>query len=607
MQSTSKQISDLLVLYMTTLFLRLMRSGCIFTKHTLIMKKSILYLSALTILICSCNSNEKQSNSDDPKNPEIENVDEPISASDKTKKVTDRDFSVTAGNSYNDVFLDSLAMERFIERRNIGDLKISRRIRSFYNARNYQYAWFDSKGITEQTRFFWNQYEYAVNHLKDTSLVNETFYKQIQKIVNQEDPAFNKDSSLLQVEFLLTEHFIRYINSTYEKGYVKRKEQEKFIPIKKIDPVVMADSLLTKKHSDDKYYEQVNEMYAALKNNLQLYHDITKAGGWPSVTFTKGTLKKGDSQPVIQTIKRRLQISHDMEGTDTSAIFTDTLELAVKKFQRRHGYKETGIVTAEIVRDMNVPAKERLMQVLLNMDRMRWLPQKPTGNLIIVNIPEFKLHVYEGKKELFDMVVVVGKVGNNTMMFNGDLNQVIFAPYWNIPASIIKGEIEPAIARNPNYLANKNMEYNGSGIRQRPGPGNALGKVKFIFPNSFNMYFHDTPSKSLFGRDKRAFSHGCIRLAEPQKMAEWLLRNDPAWPTDKIVEAMNKTTEKGVKLKDPVPVFIIYYTAWVDGNGELNFRDDVYKHDSDIMKKMFENITSTSVKKSGTEEGDNLN
>jgi len=184
-------------------------------------------------------------------------------------------------------------------------------------------------------------------------------------------------------------------------------------------------------------------------------------------------------------------------------------------------------------------------------------------------------------------VVVVGKVGNNTMMFNGDLNQIYFSPYWNVPQSIIKNEIMPAMARNPNYLAGKNMEQIGGGIRQKPGPGNALGKVKFIFPNSFNMYFHDTPSKSLFGRDKRAFSHGCIRLSEPQKMAEWLLRNDPDWTTEKIVSAMNQTSEKGVRLKEAVPVFIIYYTAWVDDAGQLNFRDDVYQHDSELMEKMF--------------------
>ncbi|MEO5946028.1 MAG: L,D-transpeptidase family protein, partial [Chitinophagaceae bacterium] len=243
----------------------------------------------------------------------------------------------------------------------------------------------------------------------------------------------------------------------------------------------------------------------------------------------------------------------------------------------------------------NVPATKRLMQILINMDRMRWMPQKPAGNLIIVNLPEFMLHVYNGKESLFDMVVVVGNVANSTMMFNGDLNQICFSPYWNIPKSIVDNEILPAIKRNPNYLESKNMERNGEGFRQKPGPGNSLGKVKFIFPNSFNMYFHDTPSKSLFSKDKRAFSHGCIRLSEPQKMAEWLLENDKEWTTEKIVTAMNQTKEKWVKLKDPVPVFIIYYTAWVDTEGLLNFRDDVYQHDSELIKKMFKE-TSGNIK-----------
>jgi murein L,D-transpeptidase YcbB/YkuD len=533
------------------------------------------------------NSKEQQESNESSNDLGIENVDEVIKDTIEQKNVTDRDYSVTSEQAYSDMSLDSMAMEEYISRRNLADKKISRRIRSFYNARNYHYAWFSSQGLTEPARFFWNQYDYAVHYLKDSLLENPVFFKQAERYINQEKMKANsRDSLIRDTEFGFTEHFIRYINSTYEEGYVKRKEQEKFIPIKKLDPVSMADSLLNKKHSDDKYYEQVNDMYGNLKTNLQLYLDVVKAGGFPTVPSGK-SIKKGDSSSTVQLIKKRLYMTRDLQVNDTSMAFTDTLEMAVKKFQKRHGYTQDGIVNATLVKDMNVPAETRLKQILLNMDRMRWMPQKPAGNLIIVNIPEFMLHVYDGKNHLFEMKVVVGKVGNNTMMFNGDLNQIYFSPYWNVPASIIENEINPAIARNPNYLNSKNMERVGNGIRQRPGPGNALGKVKFIFPNSFNMYFHDTPSKSLFGQDKRAFSHGCIRLAEPQKMAEWLLRNDSNWPTTKIVEAMNAGKEKGVKIKDPVPVFIIYYTAWVDSEGDLNFRDDVYKHDKDVMAKMF--------------------
>lgn len=562
------------------------------------MKRTSFYLSLSFLILASCNNSKQEKEqyigSD---NPEIENVDAKLEDTTETKNVTSRDFSVSRENSYNDLFLDSLAMERYISRRSLSDKKISNRIRSFYNARNYQYAWFSSKGLTEPARFFWNQYDYAVTHLKDSSLDNKSFYKQAERYINQEKMTANStDSTIRETEFGFTENFIRYVNSTYEKGYVKRKEQEKFIPIKKLDPQTMADSLINKKHSDDKYYEQVNDMYGNLKKNLQVYLDVVKAGGWPTIPSVK-SIKKGAANVNIGLLKKRLRMSQDLPANDTSNVFTDTLELAIKKFQKRHGYKQDGILTAVQIKDMNVPAETRVRQILLNMDRMRWLPQKPEGNLIVVNIPEFMLHVYDGKNQLFEMKVVVGREGNNTMMFNGDLNQVIFSPYWNVPQSIIEKKINPAIARNPNYLANKNMERVGNGIRQKPGPGNALGKVKFIFPNSFNMYFHDTPSKSLFGADKRAFSHGCIRLSEPQKMAEWLLRNDPSWPTEKIVEAMNAGKERAVKLKDPVPVFIIYYTAWVDNDGDLNFRDDVYQHDSEVMSKMFAGVPEVKTTK----------
>ena len=561
------------------------------------MKMKAFYIAIFTVFITGCN-NAKKDDAITTSDKEIvgEDVDAPVEDTIKAKNVTDRDYSINTGNAYNDIFLDSLVMERYIVNKQLGDKKIARRIRSFYNARNYQYAWFSSAGVTEQARFFWNQYDYAVSYLKDSLLVNKRFYKQAENYMNQEKVTVSKkDTLLLNTEFAFTENFIRFINSTYEKGFVKRKEQEKFIPIKKADPLYLADSILNKKHSDDKYYEQVNDMYGRLKKNLELYYTISKSGGWSEIPAIKSPIKKGESQPSVPVIKKRLQRTLDMPGLDSSAVFTDTLETAVKKFQRRHGYKEDGIISAQLVKDMNVPATKRLMEILINMDRMRWMPQKPTGNLIVVNIPEFILHVYDGKSNVFDMVVVVGRVGNNTMMFNGDLNQVIFSPYWNVPASIIKNEIMPAMARNPGYLARKNMEQIGSNIRQKPGPGNALGKVKFIFPNSFNMYFHDTPSKSLFGQDKRAFSHGCIRLSEPQKMAEWLLRNDPQWNTEKIIAAMNQTTEKAVKLKEAIPVFIIYYTAWVDEDGQLNFRDDVYQHDSELIKKMF-TVQNTSTK-----------
>ena len=202
------------------------------------------------------------------------------------------------------------------------------------------------------------------------------------------------------------------------------------------------------------------------------------------------------------------------------------------------------------------------------------------------------LHVYEQGKKAFDMEVVVGKEGSNTTMFAGNLNQIVFSPAWKIPASIVQDEILPAMKKDPNYLKKHNMEIvkqnnNLPEIRQLPGPQNSLGKVKFLFPNSFDIYLHDTPHKGLFGINKRAFSHGCIRLADAEKMAQYVLRNDPEWTPEKIKTAMNSGKEQYVKVKNPVPVVITYFTAWVDESGQLHFREDIYGHDQQAAHKLF--------------------
>ncbi len=504
------------------------------------------------------------------------------------KGISKRDLSISKTNSYSDLFLDSTSLEKFIADKNIADT-MARRIRSFYNTRNYQFSWFTSGGLTEQARAFWNLHDYVTTYNQDTSLRDKALQKRMDALIVEEELRASTSPDFVQTELTLTRHFIQYILNNYEKGYVKRKEMERFVPFKKRDPLEMADSLLNKKHKDNKYFEDVHQPYRLLKEKLATYYNVAKRGGWPQITAVK-SLKKGASSPAVAQLKRRLQLSGDMPGTDTTQVFNDTLETAVRRFQQSLGYKPTGIVNAQLVKDMNVPAKDRLEQILLNMDRMRWLPTEPTGQMIVVNIPEFILHVYEGKQKAFDMNVVVGKEGHNTVSFSGDLSTIVFSPYWNVPPSIVKDEILPKMS--DAYLASQNMEQVGTEdglpkIRQKPGPKNSLGRVKFLFPNSFNIYFHDTPAKSLFSRDKRAYSHGCIRLAEPEKMAQYLLRNNPEWTPDRIADAMNKDTETHVKLKKPIPVIITYYTAWVDENGLLNFRDDIYKHDSDVTGKIF--------------------
>jgi murein L,D-transpeptidase YcbB/YkuD len=545
--------------------------------------KPMVFYAALTLsLYASCQNNNQSANG------EGSNSNKPESE----KKISKRDYSIDRNNSYSDLFLDSMTMEKFISEKNLND-SISRRMRSFYNTRNYQFAWFTSEGLTEQARGFWNLHDYVTTYDKDSTLKDKALQKRMERISTEDKLAVSaNDKSYQNTELTLTQHFIQYMVNNFEKGYVKRKEMERFIPFKKQDPMAFADSLLNKKHKDNKYFEDVHEPYKRLKGQLELYYEIAKKGGWQPVTLSGKSLKKGASSPVVAQIKRRLQLTGDMPGTDTSQVFNDSLEMAVSTFQKRHGYKPDGVIGANMIKDINVPVNKRLEQILMNMERMRWMPAEMSGNIILVNIPEFVLHVYKNNKKEFDMAVVVGKEGHNTMMFNGDLNQIVFSPYWNVPPSIVKNEILPAINRNPGYLASQNMEQVGNdgelpSIRQKPGAGNALGQVKFLFPNSFNIYFHDTPSKSLFARDKRAFSHGCIRLSDPFKMAQYLLQDQPEWSDDKIMAAMNAGTEKYVRLKKPVPVVITYYTAWVGEDGQMNFRDDIYEHDEKLTGKMF--------------------
>jgi murein L,D-transpeptidase YcbB/YkuD len=536
------------------------------------------YIVCLFLLACHSNSNKAQESTNEKTEPE--------------KKISKRDRSITAANAYNDLFFDSSALVNFIAINKIPD-SIARRMTSFYNTRNYQYAWFSSNGMTEQARGFWNMHNYQTTYGHDSALKDRALQKTMDDLIGEDSltvAATNK--TFLNTEFKLTQHFILYALNNIEDGYLKRKEMERFVPRKKEDALSLADSLINKKHKDNKYYEDVNDAYKALKEQLKTYYTIVKNGGWPVINAPAKQLKKGTTSPAIALLKKRLQLSGDLAGADSSQSFDDTLATAISNFQLRHGYTATGVLTGDQLKEMNVPAQKRLQQLLINMGRMQWMIDEPKGQMIVVNIPEFILHVKDGKTKVFDMPVVVGKEGHNTMMFTGNLSQVVFSPYWNIPPSIVRKEILPAMNRNPNYLDEQHMEITGNEgglptIRQLPGEKNSLGRVKFLFPNSFNIYFHDTPAKSLFSKDKRAYSHGCIRLSDPVKMANYVLKDDSKWTPDAIESAMNSGNEQFVKVKKPIPVLVTYYTAWVDDDNQLHFAEDIYGHDKDISGKMF--------------------
>jgi L,D-transpeptidase YcbB len=500
-----------------------------------------------------------------------------------------RDTGINAKNAFSTLFFDSTAMAAFVGNQPAGD-SLREQFAAFYRERNFQYAWFDSSGLAEQALNFWNLQENYLAYSGDSSIYNA-------ELQNLADSARNNSKERFtavrrdHLEWQFTAQFFRYAAKAY--GGDSRLDAHQlnwFIPRRKLNYATMLDSLVKKNGKNITGYEPVHAQYQLLRKQLQRYDAIQKQGGWKTLDPKQKKYSRGDSLPEIRQIKHRLFMTGDLTNDDESTKYDSTLLLAVKKFQYRYGMKQDGITGGATLAEMNRPVEFRIRQILVNMERIRWVPAEPTGDYILVNIPSFTLYAYTNNQQQLKMNVVVGSTQNSTLIFTGKLQHVVFSPYWNIPPGILRKEVLPAIRQNKNYLASHNMEWNGGQVRQKPSPANSLGRVKFLFPNSYSIYLHDTPAKSLFNEDKRAFSHGCIRVAEPKKLASWILRNDSIYTPDKIEAAMNAGKEKYVSVKQNIQVFIGYFTAFVDSDGSMNFRDDIYGHDKKMADKMFESM-----------------
>ncbi|HRI19467.1 MAG TPA: L,D-transpeptidase family protein, partial [Panacibacter sp.] len=332
--------------------------------------------------------------------------------------------------------------------------------------------------------------------------------------------------------------------------------------------------------------------YKRLKEFLPVYFKLQQTTRWDSIAKPEKSIHPGESSPVILIIRDRLYKLGDLAKTDSSNVLDSILVTAVKSFQRRMGLGVDGAIGAKMIDELNITPAQRTQQILVNLERMRWMPPQHDSNYIFVNIPEYKMYVYTADTLTFSMNVIVGTAANSTVIFSGNVKNIVFSPYWKVPVKIVKNEIIPGIRKNPNYLATHNMERIGGSdslpsIRQKPGPSNSLGRVKFLFPNNYDIYFHDTPNRNLFSASSRSFSHGCIRVGEPKHLAQYLLRNDTVWTDYRMDTAMNNSKETWVTLKKPVPVVIAYFTAWADKNGVLNFRKDIYGHDAKLADKLF--------------------
>jgi murein L,D-transpeptidase YcbB/YkuD len=328
--------------------------------------------------------------------------------------------------------------------------------------------------------------------------------------------------------------------------------------------------------------------YNFLKQALRKYRQLDSTGSWQTLQPVSKSYKKGDTATILGQIRHRLYLFGDIASDSISNLYDTNLENAVKSYQERFGMSPDGVIGSRFISSMNMPLSYYIRKIIVNMERMRWIPTNISRHFLLINIPSFSLYAYNDDTVTFRMNVVVGKNVHKTVLFSGNIQYIVFSPYWNVPPSIMKAEVLPAIKRDPGYLKRNNMEWNGNSIRQKPGPKNSLGLVKFLFPNSYNIYLHDSPAKSLFNEPTRAFSHGCIRLAEPAKLADYLLKDDPKWNEKTIDKAMHAGKEKYITLKQTMPVYIGYFTAYVDNNGRLNFRDDVYNRDKALEKMIFQ-------------------
>jgi murein L,D-transpeptidase YcbB/YkuD len=345
--------------------------------------------------------------------------------------------------------------------------------------------------------------------------------------------------------------------------------------------------------------EPTLQQYKKLKQALISYRTPEKAS--PLNLQVDTTIHQGDSLPQSAELQQFLSAFGDLSADKidhAATTYTATMVEGVKKFQKRHGIKANGIINKATAMAFNTPVTnpvanaEHITQIELAMERLRWLPEITEGPAIMVNIPAFQLSAFDDIKQdipTTTMRVVVGKAAKNqTPQLVADMRFVDFQPYWNVPYKIAKDEILPKLAADPEYLTRQNMEFvSGSGssalrIRQRPGKGNALGKVKFIFPNASSVYLHDTPSVALFSRSRRDLSHGCVRVAHPQELAEFVLKDQGGWDTDAIKKAMVGKNRQ-VVLKKTIPVLFLYNTAFFDEHNNLTFYTDIYHRDAELL------------------------
>jgi len=422
----------------------------------------------------------------------------------------------------------------------------------------------------------------------------------------------SEDTSLLaSLDILLTDSLVRLAyHSIFGKEDPSNHHPHWNLthPIDDRDPVAFMEKAITSESFGkviDSWKPQ-HPVYGRLKSALATYRAIQAEGGWSPVPAGL-PLKAGPSDERVIPLRRRLSVTGDLSGEfDDSMFFDENLEQAVIHFQSRHRLHTDGVIGEKTFETLNVPIEERIDQIRANLERARWLLHDIRGRFVIVDIAGFHVGLHEEGNIVWTSRAQVGKPYRNTPVFKSAIRYLEFNPTWTIPPGILSKDILPAVKRDPEYLKKRNInvidrdgnvidqssidwsQYTGRSLpyilRQEPGPDNALGQVKFIFPNEHFVYLHDTPSKSLFARSERIFSSGCIRVEKPLELAELLLNNPKEWNAAKITEIINSKQTAKIFLPEPMPVLLLYWTVAVDEDGTVHFKQDPYGRDKAIVE-----------------------
>lgn len=455
-------------------------------------------------------------------------------------------------------------------------------LKYFYHQRGYERAWSTGGQPTPSAVVLAQVLRQAE---REGLEAKGTHRATIERLLEQARTGALSPSTQIALDLQLTDAFLHYGTILLQGRIDPRTLHGGWeLPHRHADLVALLDTALRANTIETALarLEPPYPAYVRLKQALAAYHRLADEGGWKALP-PGVPLRLGDVSDDVPALRGRLRITGDYDTRDPDTLdhFEVALDRAVRVFQRRHGLTADGIVGDKTRAALNVPVEARIRQIVLNMERLRWLPEELGTRYLLVNIAGYSLYVVEGGAPVLTMRVIVGTPRMRTPVFSTQLTEVVLAPYWNVPASIVRNEILPRMRRDPGYLMRNHMKLlPGGQIRQDPGPTNSLGRIKFTITNRYGVGLHDTPTRSLFAESTCAFSHGCIRAEHPLDLAEYVLHSDSTWTRERIVATIERWQETRIPVSEPLPVYVLYGTAWVDEQGTVQFRPDIYGHDA---------------------------